>query len=240
MYLIHLLFRIFRIGMFVFIGIPMVLIGIVFAWNMFGRTETREFFSPSGDRQLAVTHDCRFIECFANGEIEYRISGSSASMFCGPFPKEFSDWLFAGDARADWNADETRVSFRRPGEAAAGSDRTIDLVEECRHKVTYTWRNPGPVGFRFEENCLAGTCRRRMVIVRTGSEYLLTPCKVPGTPDSGLLFSTGSDHDPNMHVDFEPEDQKARWTSYSTGISGVVDTARDCDHSRAWREPLPP
>ena len=230
--------------MLVFVGIPMLIIGILFAWNMFGRTETLEFASPSGDRRLSVTNDCRFVNCLANGEVAYRIGGSRASMSCDPFPREFSEWLFAGGARgAEWHDGETKVSFHGSGEgaeAAGGGKRLIDLIAECRHRVTYTWRNPGPIGFRFEENCIAGACRRRMVMVHTGSEYLFVPCRVPGAPDEGLLFSTGDDHDPNMHVDFDPQAERAEWTSHSTGISGVIDTARDCDRSRAWQQPVPP
>lgn len=238
----NLLLRIFIIGMWVTLGVPLLLIGVVFAWKMFTGTDTLEFTSPSGERRLSLTKDCRFVGCIGNGELDYVIDGSSASMQCGPFPDAFSEWLFAGDREAVWEAGETKVSFRRPAPGDSGAvagDRTIDLVQDCRHKVSYTWRNPGPVGFRFQENCLAATCRRSMTLVYPGPDYLFIPCRADA-PGRRLVFSTGDDHDPNMEVDLDEQARRATWTSLSTGISGVIELEADCDRGKQWREPAPP
>lgn len=232
--------KLFVWGIFLIVGVPMLIIGGLFAWNMIGQVEEARFQSPSGTRVLELRHDCRFVGCQTFASVEYEIDGKKAQMFCKPFVPSNDRFVLAGNPSVKWTDSETKIIWQEQAPADGGQDRlsgSFDLVEKCNHQDQFVEKG-WPLSFRFLENCLGPTCRREMVLWYSGEDYLLVPCTV-NDPSTGLVFSTGKEGVPNMEVEYDHDAQRATWKSLSTGRTGVVDLKNDCDRSRRWRETPP-
>lgn len=232
--------KVFVLGMFVFVGLPMIVIGGLFAWNMIGGVDERRFLSPSGERVLEVRYDCRFGDCITFAALEYERNGRQAKMYCLPFAKGSDRFVLDGRPKLEWVDSETRIVWQEEKAPEAGGQPmsgAFDLAEKCHHQDQFVEKG-WPVSFKFRENCLRSPCRREMLLWYAGSDYLFVPCKV-SDPSPGWVFSTGIDGRPNMQVEYDHEAQRATWKSLSTGRSGTVDFKSDCDRSRQWREPSP-